>query len=52
MFKLLVFTNDSSLGRNQKVSDLLVKEDRVEDDVNLALSAFILAVSLFLVSEN
>ena len=50
MFKLLVFTNDSSMGR--KVSDLLVKEDRVEDDVNLALSAFILAVSLFLVSEN
>ena len=50
MFKLLVFTNDSSMGR--KVSDLLVKEDRVEDDVNLALSAFILAVSLFFVSEN
>ena len=31
---------------------LLVNEESVEEDVNLALSAFILAVSLFLVSEN
>ena len=29
-----------------------MKEDRVEDEVNLALSAFIFAVSRFLVSEN
>ena len=33
-------------------SYLLEKEDKVEDEVNLALSAFILAVSLFFVSEN
>ena len=33
-------------------SHLLEKEDKVEDEVNLALSAFILAVSLFFVSEN
>ena len=31
---------------------LLEKEDKVEDEVNLALSAFIFAVSLFFVSEN
>jgi hypothetical protein len=29
-----------------------VKDERVEEDVNFALSAFIFAVSLFLVSEN
>ena len=34
------------------MTNLLVKEDRVEEEVNLALSAFILAVSRFLVSEN
>ena len=33
-------------------SHLLEKEDKVEEEVNLALSAFILAVSLFFVSEN
>ena len=31
---------------------LFVKEDNVDEDVNFALSAFILAVSLFFVSEN
>ena len=31
---------------------LFVKDERVEEDVNFALSAFIFAVSLFLVSEN
>ena len=35
-----------------EVTHLLVKDDRVEEEVNLALSAFILAVSLFFVSEN
>ena len=29
-----------------------MKEDRVEEEVNFALSAFILAVSRFFVSEN
>ena len=35
-----------------EMTNLLVKDDRVEEEVNLALSAFILAVSLFFVSEN
>ena len=33
-------------------SNLLVKEERVEEELNLALSAFILAVSRRFVSEN
>ena len=32
--------------------NLFVNDERVEDEVNFALSAFIFAVSLFLVSEN
>ena len=35
-----------------EMTHLLVKDDRVEEEVNFALSAFILAVSLFFVSEN
>ena len=31
---------------------LFVNDESVEEDVNFALSAFIFAVSLFLVSEN
>ena len=31
---------------------LFVKDDKVEEEVNFALSAFIFAVSLFFVSEN
>ena len=34
------------------ISDLLLRDDSVDDDEYLALSAFIFAVSLFLVSEN
>ena len=34
------------------INHLFEKEDKVEDEVNFALSAFILAVSLFFVSEN
>ena len=33
-------------------TNLLLNEESVEEDENFALSAFILAVSLFLVSEN
>ena len=34
------------------ISDLLLRDESVDDDEYFALSAFIFAVSLFLVSEN
>ena len=49
---MLKNSNVQFLFQIYKFRYLFVKDERVEEDVNFALSAFIFAVSLFLVSEN